>query len=93
MKLMEFKQPAIVNRIVVIGALIYCALLHSICDLKAAHMNIQHSLIYALMFYEFQLGHNATEAAKNICCIKFKVQLITVQKPDRSRIVAQVTKT
>ena len=43
------------------------ALLH---DLKATQMNIQHSLIQEIMIYKFKLNHNATEATKNICCIK-----------------------
>ena len=40
------------------------------CDLKAAQMNVQHSLIRKLMLYEFEPGHNATEATKNICFAK-----------------------
>ena len=39
---------------------------HSLCDL----INVQHSLIWELMFNEFQLGHNTVEANKNICCVK-----------------------
>ena len=54
----------------VVGALTHCALLHSICDLKATQMNMQFSLIEELMFYEFKLGHNVMEVTKNICCAK-----------------------
>ena len=42
------------------------------CDLKAAHRNIQHSLIWELMLYEFKVNHNAAEATKNNCCMKDK---------------------
>ena len=53
-----------------LGALTLCyALLHSImCDLKAAQMNVQHSLIWEL--YVLKLSHNAMKAIKNICCAK-----------------------
>ena len=46
-----WKVPAVVGSILAIGALILCALLHSMCDLKATQMNMQYSLIsgvYAL---------------------------------------------
>ena len=33
-------------------------------------MNLQCSQIWELMLYEFKLGYNATEAAKNIGCVK-----------------------
>ena len=39
--------------------------LYSVCHLKAALMNMQHSLIYGLMLYEYKL-----EAIKNSCYIK-----------------------
>ena len=32
--------------------------------------NVQCSLIWELMPYEFKLGHNAVKATKNICCAK-----------------------
>ena len=60
----------VVSFIVVIGALTHCALLHSKCTLKAAQMNMQHSLIWVLMLYKLKLVHNATELTKNICCAK-----------------------
>ena len=31
-------------------------------------MNVQYSLIWELILYEFELGHNAAEATKNIFC-------------------------
>ena len=40
-----------------------------LCDLKAAQMNMQHSLIQKLMLNEFELGHYAFEAIKNICYV------------------------
>ena len=33
-------------------------------------MNLQRSLIRELMLYEFELGYNASEVTKNICCPK-----------------------
>ena len=33
-------------------------------------MNVQQILIQECMLYKFKLDHNATEAAKNICCVK-----------------------
>ena len=50
--------------------MLICALLFSICDLKAAKMNMQCNLIRELGFYKFKLGHNTIEAIKNIYCIK-----------------------
>ena len=38
--------------------------------MKATQMNMQHSLIWELMFYKLELGHNAAEAIKNICYAK-----------------------
>ena len=42
----------------------------SMCDLKAAQKNVEHSLIWKFMFYKFVLSHNAAETTKNICCMK-----------------------
>ena len=33
-------------------------------------MNVQYSLIWELMLYEFEQGHNSVEATKTICCVK-----------------------
>ena len=59
-----------VGSIVVAGALTHCAWLHSMWDLKATQMIVQRSLICQLMFYEYELGYNTTEAIKNVCCVK-----------------------
>ena len=53
-----------------VGALTHCALLHSVCDFKAAQMNVQRSLHWELMLYESELSHNAVEVIKNNCCAK-----------------------
>ena len=50
--------------------LVVCSLTYSVYALKAAQINVQCSLILELMFYKFELGHNATEATKNICHVK-----------------------
>ena len=47
-----------------------CALLHSVRDLKAAQISVECNHILELMIYEFEQGHNATEATKNIRCRK-----------------------
>ena len=39
-------------------------------DLKVAWMNVQCSLIWELLLYDFKLDHNTIEATKNICCVK-----------------------
>ena len=44
------KLPAMVGGIVVVGVLT-CTLVHSMCDLKAAKMNVQHRLIQEIMLY------------------------------------------
>ena len=59
-----------VNRIMVVGALTHCTLLHFMCNLKSSQMNVQYSLIQELRLYKFELGHNTTESTKNICCAK-----------------------
>ena len=59
-----------VSNIVVVDVLTCYALLHSVYDLKTVQMNIQCNLIWELMLYEFELGHNAFETIKNICCAK-----------------------
>ena len=72
MGLKQFKLwmvPTMVGSIVLGGVLTH-ALLHSICDLKAAQINVQCSLIQEFLLYEFELGHNAVKAIKNICCAK-----------------------
>ena len=72
--------PVLFGSIMVVGVLTYCELLHSVCDLKAAQMIVQRSLIWELMLHELELGHNAVKAIKNICCATGKgaVDHITV---------------
>ena len=61
---------AVVGSIVIVDALMFYALLHFMYDLKATQINVQCSLIWELMLYEFELDPNAAEATKNICCAK-----------------------
>ena len=66
-RLKQFKPwqiPIVVSNIKVVDALICCILLHSECDLKNAQMKLE---TYS---FEFELGHNAVEATKNICCVE-----------------------
>ena len=58
--------PTMVGSIVVVGALTCCALNHSVCDLKVVKMNVKRSRIHELMFYLFELSHNAVEETKII---------------------------
>ena len=55
---------AVVGSIVVVGALTCGTLLYLVCDLKAAQMNTQCSLIP-----KFKLGYYTMEATKTICCV------------------------
>ena len=59
--------PAMVGSIMIVGEPTHYALLHYICDMEAAQMNVQHILIRKLMLYEFDLDYNAVETIKNIC--------------------------
>ena len=47
------------------GALIRCALLHSVCNLKAVEVNVLCSIIR-----ELKLCHITAEEIKNFCCAK-----------------------
>ena len=58
-----------ISSIVIVGALIP-ALLYSMGNLKAIQMDIQCSLIWEVMFFDFKLGYNDVVATKNICCTK-----------------------
>ena len=51
----------------------------TVCNLKAAQMKVQHSLIQELMFYNFKLDNNTAKAIKIFAVWKLKVQLIAVQ--------------
>ena len=42
-------------------------------------MNVQYNQIQEHAFYYFELDHDIAETTENICCAKFKAQLITVQ--------------
>ena len=64
------KITFVVGSIMAVGIQTHCALPLSVCDLKAAHINVKPSLIRQLMLYEFELSHNAVEATENICCEK-----------------------
>ena len=66
--------------ILVVGSLTRCVLLHSMCNLKAAQMNMECNLICELKLYEFRMGSNAAEATKNICCVKGEGNHSTVIK-------------
>ena len=63
-------MPTVFGTIVLAAVWIYCALLDSLVDLKAAEMDMECSLIWELMLHKFELGHKAAEATKNICCVK-----------------------
>ena len=54
----------------VVSILTHCILFHSVLNLNVIQMNVQCSLIWELMLYEFEMGHNAMEATKNICWVK-----------------------
>ena len=55
---------AMEGSIMVVGVLTYCALLNSLCDLKAAQIN---------MLYEFELGHDTVEVIRNASSVKGQV--------------------
>ena len=60
-------MSAMVGSIMVVGVLTCCTLLHSLCDLKAAQLNDQHSLILELMLYEFVSCVIAQFNQKHLC--------------------------
>ena len=63
------KVLTLVGSIVVVGVLTHCALLYSMCDLKAVQMNMCCSLFWELMLHVFELGYNFMEATKDICLV------------------------
>ena len=65
--------------IVLLGALTRCALLHSVFDLKATQMNVQHSLIQKLILHGFKLGYNAWKQPKILVERKVKAEVIPLQ--------------
>ena len=68
----QFKVHTVVGSIVVVGVLACCEMFLSMCDLKAAQMNMQCSLIWELMLYEFEQGYNATYEHYWVCPIPQK---------------------
>ena len=44
------------------------ALLNSVCDLKAAQVNVQHNLIWERMLYKFKLSHDTADATRKHLC-------------------------
>ena len=60
----------VLGSIVEAGVLTRYALRQSVCDLKAAQMSLQYSLIRELTFYKLELDHNASNATKSICWAK-----------------------
>ena len=80
MRLKQFKSweaATVVGSIKVVGTLTCCVLLHSVYDLKAAQMNVLHSLIRELILYEFKQDYTTTEAATFVMQ-KEKAMLIKV---------------
>ena len=59
----------VVDSIVVVSVVTCSALLHYLFDLKAAQINVQCG---ELMLYKFKLGHNVTDATKNMDSVKGK---------------------
>ena len=54
--------------------LIHCALLHSVCNLKAAQMNMQHSLIWELIIIEFEY---TKRNQKHLSCKRWRHSWVT----------------
>ena len=72
----SWKGTGAVGSLMIHGVVTRCALFPFVCDLKA----VQRRVIQELMLYEFELGHNATEATKKRFVLKkLKVRLISVQ--------------
>ena len=61
------KILSVAGSIMIVGALTWYALLHSVCVLKGALISVQSSLIRELILYEFEMGHHAKETTKNFC--------------------------
>ena len=62
--------PAVVGSMGVVGVQTRRALLHPMCDLKAAQVNVQHSLIREIMHYKLRFSRNTAKVTKSICCAK-----------------------
>ena len=62
---------AVVCWFVVVGTMTRCALVPSLCDLKAAQMNVQGIILSrTLMLCLFELSYNIAETNKHVCCVK-----------------------
>ena len=61
-----WKVPTIFDSIRIASSQKNDALLHSMCDLKTAQMNVQCHLFWKLIFHKFKLGHNIREAIKGV---------------------------
>ena len=59
-----------VDSIIVVCAKTHCALLHTVCNLKAVHVNMQFKRIQEFILYTFKLGHNGAKVTKSICWAK-----------------------
>ena len=55
-----------VGSILVVCLLIHCLLFYTMSDLKVKLMNMQLSLIWELILYELELGHNDHDETDNV---------------------------
>ena len=69
-QLKPWSIPAVVDSIMVVGALTRCTSIHTMCELKSVQMNVKRCPIRKLAPYKFKLDHNAAKVTKNICCAK-----------------------
>ena len=65
-----WKVPTLVDSIMVVSLQTHCALLHSMCVLMTAQVNVQHNQISELILNDFKPGHNTVETSKNVCFTK-----------------------
>ena len=73
---------------VIDGALTHCALLYFMFDLKAAPINVvQRCLICEIILSRLELGHNVTEATKNVYSAAPADCAVGWQEPQLSRSV------
>ena len=74
----QFKLPTLVG-IMIVGALACSNLLHSMCELKIAQINLQCCLIQELMLNKFDQGNNIMEATKkHLLCKKWRCSNSTI---------------
>ena len=61
----------------VVGVRSCCALLHTLCNLKATQMNVQCSITWKIILYKFELSHNGSRSKQKTFVVqKMKAQLI-----------------